>query len=74
MQVPYGKIASYCASLIIPLFIGLAIQRWLPRLAQILVRLLKPISACLILFIVIFAIITNFYLFELFSWQVSSSR
>lgn len=71
MQVPYGKIATYCASLIIPLFIGLAIQRWLPRLAQILVRLLKPISACLIIFIVIFAIITNFYLFELFSWQIA---
>lgn len=71
MEVPYSKIATYCASLIVPLFIGIAIQRWLPRLAQILVRLLKPISACLILFIVIFAIITNFYLFELFSWQVS---
>ncbi|KAM8720080.1 hypothetical protein ACLKA7_006175 [Drosophila subpalustris] len=71
MEVPYGKIATYCASLIIPLFIGIAIQRWLPRLAQILVRLLKPISACLILFIVIFAVITNFYLFELFSWQIA---
>lgn len=71
MEVPYDKVASYCASLIVPLLIGLAIQRWLPRLAQVLVRLLKPISACLILFIVIFAIVTNFYLFQLFSWQVS---
>ncbi|KAH8396216.1 hypothetical protein KR222_005537, partial [Zaprionus bogoriensis] len=71
MEVPYGKIASYCGSLIVPLLIGLAVQRWLPRLAHWLVRLLKPISACLILFIVIFAIITNFYLFQLFSWQIA---
>ncbi|XP_030568668.1 P3 protein [Drosophila novamexicana] len=71
MEVPYDKVASYCASLIVPLLIGLAIQRWLPRLAQVLVRLLKPISACLILFIVIFAIVTNFYLFQLFSWQIA---
>ncbi|XP_023169240.1 uncharacterized protein LOC111598289 [Drosophila hydei] len=71
MVLPYGKIASYCAALIVPLLIGLAIQRWLPRLTQVLVRLLKPISACLILFIVIFAIITNFYLFQLFSWQIA---
>ncbi|EDV91651.1 ileal sodium/bile acid cotransporter [Drosophila grimshawi] len=71
MQVPYGKIATYCGSLIVPLFIGLAIQRCLPRVAHWLVRLLKPISACLILFIVIFAIVTNFYLFQLFSWQIA---
>ncbi|XP_062138118.1 ileal sodium/bile acid cotransporter [Drosophila sulfurigaster albostrigata] len=71
IKVPYDKIAGYCAGLIIPLFIGLAIQRWWPRLAQILVRLLKPISGGLIIFIVVFAIITNFYIFELFSWQIA---
>ncbi|ALC49119.1 CG11655 [Drosophila busckii] len=71
LLVPYGKIASYCASLIVPLLIGLAIQRWLPRVARVLVRLLKPISACLILFIIVFAIITNYYLFQLFSWQIA---
>ncbi|KAH8290075.1 hypothetical protein KR044_007035 [Drosophila immigrans] len=71
LEVPYTKIASYCVGLIIPLCIGLAIQRWLPRVAQVLVRLLKPISACLIIFIVVFAIIANFYIFELFSWQIA---
>ncbi|XP_017142604.1 P3 protein [Drosophila miranda] len=71
MQVPYGTIATYCACLIIPLLMGLAVQKRSPRLTRVLVRLLKPISACLILFIVIFAIITNFYLFYLFSWQIA---
>ncbi|XP_016973489.1 P3 protein [Drosophila rhopaloa] len=71
MQVPYQKIATYCGSLIFPLLIGLLIQKRLPRVTRVLVRLLKPISACLIMFIVIFAIITNFYLFYLFSWQIA---
>ncbi|XP_017074463.1 P3 protein [Drosophila eugracilis] len=70
IQVPYRKIATYCGSLIFPLLVGLLVQKRLPRIAKVLVRLLKPISACLILFIVIFAIITNFYLFYLFSWQI----
>ncbi|KAH8355382.1 hypothetical protein KR084_000403 [Drosophila pseudotakahashii] len=70
IQVPYRKIATYCGSLIFPLLVGLLVQRRLPRIAAVLVRLLKPISACLILFIVVFAIITNYYLFYLFSWQI----
>jgi len=69
-EVPYQKIATYCGGLIFPLLVGLLVQRRLPRIARVLVRLLKPISTCLILFIVVFAIITNYYLFYLFSWQV----
>ncbi|XP_017050804.1 P3 protein [Drosophila ficusphila] len=71
IQVPYEKIATYCGCLIVPLLVGLLIQKRLPRLTRILVRLLKPISGCLILFIVVFAIITNYYLFYLFSWQIA---
>ncbi|XP_036345899.1 P3 protein-like [Rhagoletis pomonella] len=70
ITVPYANIATFAVSLVVPLAIGLAIQRWLPRVARVLVRLLKPISTCLILFIVIFAIVTNLYLFKLFSWQI----
>ncbi|XP_016952618.1 ileal sodium/bile acid cotransporter [Drosophila biarmipes] len=69
-QVPYQKIAVYCSGLILPLLVGLLVQRRLPRIARVLVRLLKPISTCLILFIIVFAIITNYYLFYLFSWQI----
>lgn len=58
--------------LIVPLIIGLLIQRYLPRLAKLLVRILKSCASLLIIFIVIFAIVTNLYLFELFTWQVST--
>lgn len=70
LGVPYGRIASMAIGLLIPLAIGLLIQRFMPRTAKFLTRILKPLSLILILFIVIFAIVTNLYIFQLFSWQV----
>lgn len=70
LGVPYSRIASFAVALLVPLGIGILIQYYLPRVRRILVRLLKPISMILILFIIIFAIATNLYLFELFSWQI----
>lgn len=70
LGVPYARISSMAAGLLIPLAIGLLIQRFMPKTAKVLVRIMKPLSLILILFIVIFAIITNFYIFQLFSWQV----
>lgn len=71
MEVPYGQIASSVFSLIIPLVVGLLIQRYCPRVSRFLVRILKTCSSLLIIFIVVFAIVTNLYLFQLFTWQVS---
>lgn len=70
MIIPYSNIATYVYGLIIPLGIGLLIQKYLPRAARFLVRILKTCSAFLIIFIVVFAIITNLYLFQLFTWEV----
>lgn len=71
LPVPYKRIGTLAIGLIVPLMIGLLIQRYLPRLAKLLVRILKTCSSMLIIFIIIFAIVTNFYLFKLFTWQVS---
>jgi Sodium Bile acid symporter family. len=70
MGVPYSRIAMFAIALVIPLGIGFFIQKNLPRVTRIMVRILKPFAAFLILFIIIFAIIVNFYLFELFTWKV----
>ncbi|XP_063706550.1 ileal sodium/bile acid cotransporter-like [Culicoides brevitarsis] len=70
MSVPYTKIATFAIALIVPLGIGLLIQKYLPRVSRILVRILKPCSTALIIFIVVFAIYTNVYLFKLFSWEI----
>lgn len=70
LRIPYTNIMSSAVGLIVPLMIGILIQKYMPRTARLLVRIIKPFSLFLILFIVIFAIITNLYLFSLFSWQV----
>ncbi|GBP40164.1 hypothetical protein EVAR_20307_1 [Eumeta japonica] len=41
-----------------------------PRLAAFMVRILKGFSSLLLLFIVIFAIVANLYIFELFTWEI----
>uniref|UniRef100_A0A182IJS5 Uncharacterized protein n=1 Tax=Anopheles atroparvus TaxID=41427 RepID=A0A182IJS5_ANOAO len=70
LGVPYSRFAYTALGLVVPISAGLIIQRYCPRFARLLVRILKPMSVILILFIVIFAIVTNLYLFELFSWQI----
>ncbi|XP_034949303.1 sodium/bile acid cotransporter [Chelonus insularis] len=70
LKIPYTNIAILAFSLIVPLSIGYLIQKKVPKLSQLLTRIMKPFSIILILFIAIFAIVTNLYLFKLFSWQI----
>ncbi|CAH1713956.1 unnamed protein product [Aphis gossypii] len=70
MPVPYSRIGSSIIALIIPLCIGYCIQRFMPRVSRVMTRILKPLSSCLIIFIIIFATVTNLYLFKIFSWKI----
>lgn len=70
IAVPYTHVASLAGALILPLLIGCALQKWAPRISNFLARALKGISAFLILFIIIFACITNSHLFSLFTWRI----
>lgn len=70
LRVPYGQITQYAVGLIVPLAIGIFIQTYLPRVSRFLVRILKTFSSLLLVFIIVFAIISNLYLFQLFTWQV----
>lgn len=71
LQVPYRKIATFAVGLVVPLGIGYLIQKYNTNLCKIMVRILKPMASILMIFIIVFAIVTNTYLFQLFSWQVS---
>lgn len=70
LAVPYGQISEYAFCLVVPLGVGLLIQKYMPRTRDLLVRILKPFSTLLIIFIVAFAIVANLYIFKLFSWQI----
>ncbi|VVC26489.1 Hypothetical protein CINCED_3A011328 [Cinara cedri] len=70
MPIPYSRIGYSIIALIIPLCIGYCIQRFLPRVSTVMTRVLKPLSSCLIIFIIVFATVTNLYLFKIFSWKI----
>uniref|UniRef100_A0A6P7G2V1 P3 protein-like isoform X2 n=1 Tax=Diabrotica virgifera virgifera TaxID=50390 RepID=A0A6P7G2V1_DIAVI len=70
LKVPYVEIMTYVVALVVPLAIGYLIQRYLKKVSYFLVKIMKGFSALLILFIIIFAIVTNAYIFKLFSWQI----
>ncbi|EZA54356.1 hypothetical protein DMN91_001640 [Ooceraea biroi] len=70
LTVPYRQIGTFVIGLIIPLVIGFFVQKKLPKVSRIMVRIMKPFSIILIAFIVVFAIVTNLYLFKLFSWKI----
>jgi len=70
IAIPYRKVCIYAFFLVIPLSIGLAISRWAPKLSKFLVKILKPMALCLILFIIIFGVYANFYIFKMMTWQV----
>lgn len=68
--VPYTRIATFVVGLLIPLGIGVAMQKVTPRISAFMVKILKGFSTTILLFIIIFAIVTNLYIFELFTWQI----
>ena len=68
--IPYYKICTYAFCLVVPLSLGLLIARYLPRVSKFLVRVLKPLSLFLILFILIFGVYANLYMFKIMTWKV----
>lgn len=70
LEVPYSHISTYVFALVVPLAIGYFINRYFKKAGAFLGRILKGFSSILILFIIIFAIVTNLYLFKLFSWRI----
>jgi solute carrier family 10 (sodium/bile acid cotransporter), member 3/5 len=70
LGVPYNKIATIAIGLLVPLIIGTFIQFQFPRLSKFLVKILKPFAVFLIIFIVVFATLTNLHLFTFMNWRV----
>ncbi|CAH1994356.1 unnamed protein product [Acanthoscelides obtectus] len=70
IEVPYGQISSYVFALLVPLGIGYLIQRYNKYIATFLAKITKAFTALLLIFVIVFAAVTNLYLFELFSWEI----
>lgn len=70
LSVPYARVAIVAFSLLGPLCLGILIQKFFPRLAKFLVSILKMLSLIFMILIVIFGLITNLYMFQMFEWEV----
>lgn len=70
LTVPYVQVTLIAISLLIPLGIGLFIQKFFPKTCKFLVKIMKKLSLIFIVIIVIFGIFTNTYLMPLFAWQI----
>uniref|UniRef100_T1IRZ5 Uncharacterized protein n=1 Tax=Strigamia maritima TaxID=126957 RepID=T1IRZ5_STRMM len=71
INIPYTNITSSLVVLVLPVGIGLIFQRYFPKISTFCRRLLGPCSLFMILFIVIFGIFANLYMFKIFTWQVA---
>ena len=70
--VPYTNICISLASLLVPVISGILVKRFLPKVAKVLVRLVRPTYLLIVTFIIIFGVITNLFIFKIMasSWRI----
>lgn len=68
--IPYSNIMISLISLVIPIGIGLLIQRFLPKVAARSKRILAPVCIILLIGIIVMASVANTYIFYMLSWPM----
>ena len=63
IEIPYLTIVRSLLTIVLPLVIGLAIKRWLPKIAKFMVIATKPFSLFFILYMLTFGTYVNWYMF-----------
>ena len=67
IQIPFTNIIISLISILVPVAIGILIQKKRPRVAKIILKLLAPVFVVLILFFFTVGIYANLYMFKLFT-------
>lgn len=70
INIPYSNIVIYVVGLVVPVGVGVLLQIYLPKVAAVCRRILKPFSIAMIIFIVVFGIYTNLFMIRVFTWQI----
>ncbi|XP_076043814.1 ileal sodium/bile acid cotransporter-like [Oratosquilla oratoria] len=68
--IPYVDITVLIISLVVPCGFGLLLQRFFPKIAKFLEKLLTPMSLINILFTFTFGVYANRYVFSIFDWKI----
>lgn len=71
LVVPYKTIIIMSCSLLLPLCIGISLQKCTPKFAKILTKLLRPFAFIMIIVITVFGWLANTYILKLFTWKVN---
>ncbi|ROT67889.1 ileal sodium/bile acid cotransporter [Penaeus vannamei] len=69
--IPYSKMAVMVVGLVLPCAIGVALKKFLPKVAGVLKKLLTPVAVVFIIFASTFGVYVNFYIFYYFTWKVA---
>merc|ERR1719237_1290983 len=69
--IPYFKITTYAVMLVVPLLIGVGIRKCLPKLADFLVKIMRPVSFVLIIFILVCGIWSQLFMIKLIDWMIT---
>jgi sodium/bile acid cotransporter 3/5 len=70
-DIPYFTITKYAVLLVVPLLIGISIRKCLPKVANIMVRFMKPLALFLIVFILVCGIWSQFFMLKLITWRTA---
>ncbi|CAG0924036.1 unnamed protein product [Notodromas monacha] len=69
--IPYQTIAILIVGLVIPCGIGLALQRFAPKVAKVLSsKLLRPVAVIFVIYILTVGTYTNLYIMRLITWKL----
>ena len=69
--IPYFKITTYGVMLVVPLLIGVSVRRCLPKVADFMVRIMKPLALFLIVFILVCGVWSQFFMIKLITWNIA---
>jgi len=70
-DIPYFTITKYAVLLVVPLLIGISIRKCLPKVANFMVRFMKPLALFLIVFILVCGIWSQFFMLKLITWRTA---
>ncbi|KAK0403191.1 hypothetical protein QR680_016771 [Steinernema hermaphroditum] len=65
IRVPYTKIVSSLMALVIPLLVGVGIQKWKPNVAAKARKIMRPYIVSVLVFVIAFGAYANSYMFFL---------
>lgn len=70
VRVPYLKIIMSLMAFVIPVLIGLGIGRYRPTIAATARKAIRPFVIFLLIFVIIFGVLANYYIFSMISWPI----